>query len=137
MSSREKGRVNTMKKFIVTGALHGFLAVALGAFGAHALKDVVDEYGLSIWETAVQYQMFHATGLLVIGLLMSSKLLGEVKQLKLAGIFFNLGIVFFAGSLYVLAVSGIKVLGAITPIGGVLFLAGWVLIIVSALKQAK
>ncbi|WP_432702167.1 DUF423 domain-containing protein [Lysinibacillus sphaericus] len=126
-----------MKKFIVTGALHGFLAVALGAFGAHALKDVVDEYGLSIWETAVQYQMFHATGLLVIGLLMSSKLLGELKQLKLAGIFFNLGIVFFAGSLYVLAVSGIKVLGAITPIGGVLFLAGWVLIIVSALKHAK
>ncbi len=137
MSIREKGRVNTMKKFIVTGALHGFLAVALGAFGAHALKDVVDEYGLSIWETAVQYQMFHATGLLVIGLLMSSKLLGEVKQLKLAGIFLNLGIVFFAGSLYVLAVSGIKVLGAITPIGGVLFLAGWVLIIVSALKHAK
>ncbi|MEK5330081.1 MULTISPECIES: DUF423 domain-containing protein [unclassified Lysinibacillus] len=126
-----------MKKFIVTGALHGFLAVALGAFGAHALKDIVDEYGLGIWETAVQYQMFHATGLLIIGLLMSSKLLGEVKQLKLAGIFFNLGIVFFAGSLYVLAVSGIKVLGAITPIGGVLFLAGWVLIIVSALKHAK
>ena len=126
-----------MKKFIVTGALHGFLAVALGAFGAHALKDIVDDYGLSIWETAVQYQMFHATGLLIIGLLMSSKLLGEVKQLKLAGIFFNLGIVFFAGSLYVSAVSGIKVLGAITPIGGVLFLAGWVLIIVSALKHAK
>lgn len=126
-----------MKKFIVTGALHGFLAVALGAFGAHALKDIVDDYGLSIWETAVQYQMFHATGLLIIGLLMSSKLLGEVKQLKLAGIFFNLGIVFFAGSLYVLAVSGITVLGAITPIGGVLFLAGWVLVIVSALKHAK
>ncbi len=133
----KKGRVNEMKKFIVTGALHGFLAVALGAFGAHALKDIVDDYGLGIWETAVQYQMFHATGLLIIGLLMSSKLLGEVKQLKLAGIFFNLGIVFFAGSLYVLAVSGIKVLGAITPIGGVLFLAGWVLIIVSALKHAK
>jgi uncharacterized membrane protein YgdD (TMEM256/DUF423 family) len=133
----KKGRVNEMKKFIVTGALHGFLAVALGAFGAHALKDIVDDYGLGIWETAVQYQMFHATGLLIIGLLMSSKLLGEVKQLKLAGIFFNLGIVFFAGSLYVLAISGIKVLGAITPIGGVLFLAGWVLIIVSALKHAK
>ncbi|MFJ7668554.1 DUF423 domain-containing protein [Lysinibacillus sp. NPDC097195] len=126
-----------MKKFIVTGALHGFLAVALGAFGAHALKDIVDDYGRGIWETAVQYQMFHATGLLIIGLLMSSKLLGEIKQLKLAGIFFNLGIVFFAGSLYVLAVSGIKVLGAITPIGGVLFLVGWVLIIVSAVKHAK
>ncbi|MEX3745209.1 MULTISPECIES: DUF423 domain-containing protein [Lysinibacillus] len=126
-----------MKKFIVTGALHGFLAVALGAFGAHALEGVLDDYGRGVWETAVQYQMFHATALLVVGLLMSSKLLGEVKQLNLAGIFFNLGIVFFSGSLYVLAISGIKVLGAVTPIGGVLFLAGWVLIIVSAIKHAR
>lgn len=126
-----------MKKFIVSGALHGFLAVALGAFGAHALKEVLDDYGRGIWETAVQYQMFHATGLLVIGLLMSTKLLGEVKQLNLAGIFFNLGIVFFSGSLYVLAISGIKVLGAITPIGGVLFLTGWVLIMLTAFKHAK
>ena len=126
-----------MKRFIVTGALHGLLAVAFGAFGAHALKEVLDEYSRGIWETAVQYQMFHATGLLIIGLLMSSKLLGEVKQLNLAGIFFNLGIVFFSGSLYVLAISGIKVLGAITPIGGVLFLAGWLLIILTALKHAR
>ena len=132
-----KGRGNDMKKFIVTGALHGFLAVALGAFGAHALEGVLDDYGRGVWETAVQYQMFHATALLVVGLLMSSKLLGEVKQLNLAGIFFNLGIVFFSGSLYVLAISGIKVLGAVTPIGGVLFLAGWVLIIVSAIKHAR
>lgn len=126
-----------MKKFIVTGALHGLLAVAFGAFGAHALKEILDEYSRGIWETAVQYQMFHATGLLIIGLLMSSKLLGEVKQLNLAGIFFNLGIVFFSGSLYVLAISGIKVLGAITPIGGVLFLAGWLLIILTAIKHAR
>lgn len=126
-----------MKRFIVTGALHGLLAVAFGAFGAHALKELLDEYSRGIWETAVQYQMFHATGLLIIGLLMSSKLLGEVKQLNLAGIFFNLGIVFFSGSLYVLAISGIKVLGAITPIGGVLFLAGWLLIILTAIKHAR
>lgn len=126
-----------MKRFIVTGALHGLLAVAFGAFGAHALKEILDEYSRGIWETAVQYQMFHATGLLIIGLLMSSKLLGEVKQLNLAGIFFNLGIVFFSGSLYVLGISGIKVLGAITPIGGVLFLAGWLLIILTALKHAR
>lgn len=126
-----------MKRFIVTGALHGLLAVAFGAFGAHALKEILDEYSRGIWETAVQYQMFHATGLLIIGLLMSSKLLGEVKQLNLAGIFFNLGIVLFSGSLYVLAISGIKVLGAITPIGGVLFLAGWLLIILTALKHAR
>ncbi len=114
-----------MKKFIVTGALHGLLAVAFGAFGAHALKEILDDYSQGIWETAVQYQMFHATGLLVIGLLMSSKLFGEVKQLNLAGIFFNFGIVFFSGSLYVLA------------IGGVLFLIGWLLIILSALKHAR
>lgn len=126
-----------MKRFIVTGALHGLLAVAFGAFGAHALKEILDEYSRGIWETAVQYQMFHATGLLIIGLLMCSKLLGEVKQLNLAGIFFNLGIVFFSGSLYVLAISGIKVLGAITPIGGVLFLAGWLLIILTAIKHAR
>lgn len=126
-----------MKRFIVTGGVHGLLAVAFGAFGAHALKEILDEYSQDIWETAVQYQMFHATGLLIIGLLMSSKLLGEVKQLNLAGIFFNLGIVFFSGSLYVLAISGIKVLGAITPIGGVLFLAGWLLIILTALKHAR
>ncbi|MGE6602439.1 DUF423 domain-containing protein [Lysinibacillus fusiformis] len=126
-----------MKKFIVTGALHSLLAVAFGAFGAHALKEILDDYSQGIWETAVQYQMFHATGLLVIGLLMSSKLFGEVKQLNLAGIFFNFGIVFFSGSLYVLAISGIKVLGAITPIGGVLFLIGWILIILSALKHAR
>lgn len=126
-----------MKKFIVTGALHGLLAVAFGAFGAHALKEVLDHYSQGIWETAVQYQMFHATGLLVIGILMSWKLLGEVKQLSIAGIFFNLGIVFFSGSLYVLAISGINVLGAITPIGGVLFLVGWLLIIVAALKHAR
>ncbi|WP_155592430.1 DUF423 domain-containing protein [Lysinibacillus cavernae] len=126
-----------MKRFIVTGAFHGLLAVAFGAFGAHALKEVLDDYSTGIWETAVQYQMFHATGLLIIGLLMSSKILGEVKQLNLAGIFFNLGIVFFSGSLYVLAISGVKVLGAITPIGGVLFLAGWLLIILTALKHAR
>lgn len=113
------------------------LAVALGAFGAHALKEILDDYGQGIWETAVQYQMFHATGLLVIGLLMSTKLLGNIKQLNIAGIFFNLGIVFFSGSLYVLAISGIKVLGAITPIGGVLFLAGWLLIIVVRFKTCS
>ncbi|GLC87987.1 DUF423 domain-containing protein [Lysinibacillus piscis] len=126
-----------MKKFIITGALHGLIAVALGAFGAHALKETLDAYSQGIWETAVQYQMFHATGLLVIGLLMSTKLLGNVKQLNIAGICFNAGIIFFSGSLYVLAVSGIKVLGAITPIGGVLFLAGWLCIMIAAWKYAR
>ena len=126
-----------MKKFIIAGAIHGFLAVALGAFGAHALKEIVDDYGLDIWDTAVQYQMFHCTVILVLGLLMSPKLIGEVKPLKWAGILFNLGIVFFSGSLYVLALTSIGPLGAMTPIGGVLFLSGWVLVIVTSLKYIK
>lgn len=126
-----------MKSFIFTGALHGFLAVALGAFGAHALKEVLSDYGAGIWDTAVQYQMFHAVGLIVIGILMSQKLFGNVKQLKWAGILMNAGIVFFSGSLFALAVTEIKPLGAITPIGGVLFLTAWVLVMISALKFAK
>ena len=126
-----------MKKSIISGAIHGFLAVSLGAFGAHALKDILDEYSTGIWNTAVQYQMFHSVALLIIGILMSAKLFGEVKQLKVAMVCMNLGIVFFAGSLYVLALSGIGVLGAITPIGGVLFLIGWVMIIISAMKYAR
>lgn len=126
-----------MKGSIVSGAVHGFIAVSLGAFGAHALKDILDEYSTGIWHTAVQYQMFHATALLIIGLLMSAKLFGEVKQLKIAMMCMNFGIIFFSGSLYVLAISGIGVLGAITPIGGVLFLIGWIMIIVSAVKYAK
>ena len=126
-----------MKGSIISGAIHGFLAVALGAFGAHALEDILNDYGAGIWDTAVQYQMFHAAGLVLVGILMSKGIFGAVKQLKWAMICFNAGIVFFSGSLFILAVTGIKILGAITPIGGVFFLAGWVLVIVSTVKYAK
>lgn len=126
-----------MKGSIITGAIHGFLAVALGAFGAHALEDILNDYGAGIWDTAVQYQMFHAAGLVLLGILMSKGIFGAVKQLKWAMICFNAGILFFSGSLFILAVTGIKILGAITPIGGVFFLAGWVLVIVSTVKYAK
>ena len=124
-----------MKGSIISGAIHGFLVVALGAFGAHALDNVLDDYGIGIWETAVQYQMFHALAIIAIGILMSPKLFGSIKQLKIATICMNLGIVFFSGSLYILALSGIGILGAITPIGGVLFLAGWILLLVVTLKN--
>ena len=126
-----------MKGSIIAGAVHGFLAVSLGAFGAHALENVLDDYGQGIWDTAVQYQMFHAAGLILIGILKSAKLFGEMKQLKIAMVCMNAGIFFFSGSLFVLAISGIKVLGAITPIGGVLFLIGWTMVIVATLKSAK
>lgn len=118
-----------MKPAIISGAIHGFLAVALGAFGAHALDGILSEYGEGIWDTAVQYQMFHAAGLLVIGILAS--IVGAKKSLKVATWCMNLGVVFFSGSLFALALTEIKPLGAITPIGGVLFLTGWISIIVA------
>ena len=124
-----------MPFFIIAGAINAFLAVAFGAFGAHALKEKLSEKYLAIWETAVQYQMYHAIGLIVIGILMSSSIIGNVSQLSWAGNLMLAGIIVFSGSLYVLSLSGIGVLGAITPIGGVLFLAAWVLVIVAVVKH--
>lgn len=124
-----------MPFFIIAGAINAFLAVAFGAFGAHALKEKLSEKYLAIWETAVQYQMYHAIGLIVIGILMSTNIIGQVSQLSWAGYLMLAGIVIFSGSLYVLSLSGIGVLGAITPIGGVAFLAAWVLVIVAAVKH--
>ncbi|MEK4423968.1 DUF423 domain-containing protein [Solibacillus sp. FSL K6-1523] len=126
-----------MKGSIISGAIQGFLAVALGAFAAHALEDKLDAYGTDIWNTAIQYQMLHAVAIVLAGILMSKAIFGEVKQLKIAVICFNAGVIFFTGSLMVLALTGIKVLGAITPIGGVLFLIGWAMIISATLKHAK
>ncbi|MER2006067.1 MAG: DUF423 domain-containing protein [Psychrobacillus sp.] len=126
-----------MKFFIIAGAINGFLSVALGAFGAHLLEGRVADKYLATWETAVQYQMFHALALVAIGILMSSKLLGPVSQLNVAGYLILAGIVIFSGSLYVLSLTGISILGAITPIGGVAFLIGWVMLIVATVKYAN
>jgi uncharacterized membrane protein YgdD (TMEM256/DUF423 family) len=123
-----------MKFFIIAGAFNAMLAVILGAFGAHALKEKLTEKYLAIWETAVQYQMFHAIGLIVIGILMSSSLLGPISQLNWAGWLLLAGIIIFSGSLYILSLSGIGILGAITPIGGVAFIVGWIMLIVAATK---
>lgn len=123
-----------MKAAVISGAIHGFLAVALGAFGAHALEDILSAYGEGIWNTAVQYQMFHATGLVGVGLL--AGIIGYKKPLKIAMWCMNLGIVFFSGSLFTLALTEIGPLGAITPIGGVLFLTAWVAVIM-AVKNHK
>ena len=114
-----------MPFFIIAGAINAAIAVGFGAFGAHALKDRLSEHYLAVWETAVQYQMFHAIALLVIAILSSSALLGPSTQLSWAGYLLLAGIVIFSGSLYVLSLSGIGVLGAITPIGGILMIVGW------------
>jgi len=124
-----------MPFFIIAGAINAFIAVAFGAFGAHALKEKLSEKYLAIWETAVQYQMYHAIGLIVIGILMSTNIIGNVSQLSWAGYLMLSGIVIFSGSLYVLSLSGIGILGAITPIGGLAFLTAWVLVIVAVVKH--
>lgn len=99
-----------------------FLGVAFGAFGAHGLKDRLSAEALDIYNKAVFYQMIHALGLFVVSLAVSNRHTGKVR---LAGYSFLLGILFFSGSLYLLALTGVKAWGAVTPIGGVLFLVGW------------
>lgn len=110
------------RKWISIAAVSGFLCVALGAFGAHSLKGILDLYGKDIYETAVQYHMFHTLALLVVGTLQASH---PTCKLKPAGWSFIIGMVLFSGSLYVLAITGIKWLGAITPVGGMALLVGW------------
>jgi uncharacterized membrane protein YgdD (TMEM256/DUF423 family) len=104
------------------GAVLGFLGVALGAFGAHALKDRLSPAALQIWNTAVLYHLLHAVALLALGLYARTAGGADVKTA--AGLFLA-GVAVFSGSLYALALSGIKPLGAVTPIGGLCFLAGW------------
>jgi len=121
-----------MKAFIIIGAINALLSVALGAFGAHGLEGKIPEKYLETWKTGVTYQMFHSTGLILIGLLLGK--FPESSLLNWAGWLMLIGIILFAGSLYILAVTQIKILGAITPIGGVAFLTAWLLIIIAAWK---
>jgi len=117
--------------FLLAASLAGFLAVALGAFGAHALKARLSPDLLAVWHTAVQYQFYHVLALLAVVLLMTNGAL-ESTALKIAGIAFVIGMVVFSGSLYVLCLSGVRWLGAITPLGGAAFLVGWVALFVFA-----
>jgi uncharacterized membrane protein YgdD (TMEM256/DUF423 family) len=100
-----------------------FAAVGLGAFGAHALKARLAPDMQAIWQTAVQYHAWHALGLLAVGLFTMQR--PDAAGLSLAGWLFVAGIVLFSGSLYALALTGVRSLGAVTPFGGVAFLAGW------------
>ena len=113
------------------GAAWGFLAVAIGAFGAHGLKERLESLGqTAIFQTAAHYQMYCAFALLAVGLLALHGRSGTA--LAVAGWSFLLGSLLFSGSLYILATTGLKWLGAITPLGGVLMLAGWAALLVAA-----
>jgi uncharacterized membrane protein YgdD (TMEM256/DUF423 family) len=111
-----------MTTWIVTAAVSGFLAVALGAFGAHGLRDALDQRGQDLWQKAVLYQMFHTLALLAIGLLQGQH---PEWRLHVSGVAFAAGIVVFSGSLYLLALGAPRWFGAITPVGGTAFLLGW------------
>ncbi|MBS4218838.1 DUF423 domain-containing protein [Bacillus sp. FJAT-49711] len=122
-----------MKIFIIIGAINAFLAVALGAFGAHGLEGKLEPKYLEVWKTGVTYQMFHALGLIAIGII--GRNIPVSSLLSWSGWTMLIGIILFSGSLYILSTSGIKVLGAITPLGGIAFLISWVLLIVFAVKH--
>lgn len=117
--------------WLALGAINAFLAVAAGAFGAHGLKARLPADLLAVFETGARYHMYHALALLAVGLLSLHRPSGMLNG---AGWALLAGIVIFSGSLYALSLTGIRVLGAITPIGGLAFLAGWLLFAVAALR---
>jgi uncharacterized membrane protein YgdD (TMEM256/DUF423 family) len=123
-----------MNKYTKIGALTAMLSVVFGAFGAHLLKDRLTSDALDVFQTGVQYQMFHSVGILLIALMIDR--LPHQKLANWAARLLLIGIVLFSGSLYALALSGIDMLGAITPIGGVSFIAGWICMALSA-RHAK
>ena len=111
------------KTLLMVAAISGLLAVVIGAFGAHGLKGRITTDLMAIFQTGVQYHFYHTLALLLVGILMLQ--FPQISLLKWSGWLFIAGIVIFSGSLYALAISDIKWLGAITPIGGVAFIAGW------------
>ena len=121
------------RTFLFFGSVAGFVAVAFGAFGAHALRNKLSADMLAVFETGVRYQMFHALALLITAIAVA-RFDGWVA--RAAGWCFLAGIVLFSGSLYALALTGVRTLGAITPLGGVAFLAGWGLLVYLALASA-
>ncbi len=120
--------MNSSRLIILSAGLFGFTGVALGAFGAHALKETLAARGsVSTWQTAVLYQLIHAVALLAL-----TMLTGNWVNARWIALCWSLGIVLFSGSLYWLSLGGPKILGPITPLGGLAFLAGWALVVWSA-----
>jgi uncharacterized membrane protein YgdD (TMEM256/DUF423 family) len=120
-----------MRLFLTAGAISGAMAVLLGAFGAHLLKQMISPEMLEVFKTGIQYQFYHTFALLMVGLLMN---LNPTKSLKWSGYLFMSGILIFSGFLYLLALTGIKTLGMIVPIGGVMFVTGWICMLIHLLK---
>ena len=118
--------------FLLFSAANGFLAVSLGAFGAHGLKKILSEASLTTWQTAVQYHFYHTLALLGVALLLRTH---HSTLLHYSGYGFCAGLILFSGSLYGLALGGPKWLGPITPLGGLFFMIGWGLLFAATLAQ--
>ncbi|MDZ7658204.1 DUF423 domain-containing protein [Fodinibius sp.] len=114
------------KLFLIIGSIAMALAVGLGAFGAHGLKEMLTDEMLDIFETGVKYHFYHAIGLLVIAFV--AQLIPDSSLLQWSGWLMLAGIFIFSGSLYILSISGIRWMGAITPIGGLCFIVAWILL---------
>ncbi len=129
-------RFNPARMF-ASGTLSAAIAVALGAFGAHALKSVMTPQELSTFETAVRYQMYHALGLIAAGLGARFWAPETPRNFVLAGWCFAVGTILFSGSLYGLSLSGALWLAYLTPVGGILFLTGWIFLFAAVLKDCR
>jgi len=123
----------TMNRVLAIAAANGFLAVMLGAFGAHGLENLISADRLDTWQTGVQYHMFHTLALLGSGLLIELRQPGTIYY-GAAQLFLG-GIILFSGSLYLLALTGVSWLGMITPAGGLAFLGGWGLLFIGFWRQ--
>ncbi|KJY80323.1 DUF423 domain-containing protein [Vibrio nigripulchritudo] len=123
------------KTILATAGFFGATAVMLGTFAAHGLKKILSDYLIGVFETGVQYQFVHMLALILVAILLQRNL-GEKAQkgLRFAAICFIIGILCFSGSLYALALTGIKWFGPITPFGGVMFIVGWVSFTIAALR---
>ncbi len=124
-----------MRFFLQIGAAAGLLSVALGAFGAHALKGMLSERMLAAWGTSTDYQMFHSLALILVAVLIH--LFPHIKRLQWAGHLFIIGLLLFCGSLFAMALTGITWLGAITPLGGVSFMLGWLMLALSTKEMSS
>ncbi len=123
------------RNFIVIAAISGFLSVALGAFGAHGLKNIISEAALQTYQTGASYQMSHSLALLMTGVLVY--LFPTSRALQISGYAFISGIILFSGSLYLLSFTGVKLLGMIAPLGGSAFMIGWIAMAVGVNKAIK